>query len=165
VNDVYTVQAERGHYMLKVYRAGWRTHAAVSYEVDLLLHLHAGGVAVANPLATRTGSFVQTLHAPEGERAAVLYCHAPGAHFSIPFHQDERECALLGQLLARVHSHGDGFASLHARPALDLGFLLEAPLQSIQPFLASQPELFGYLCDLANRLRAFVTGSPGRLQL
>lgn len=92
---------------------------------------------------------------------AVLFHHAPGTHFSIPFHHDERECTLLGRLLAQVHTHGATFASAYTRPALDLHFLLEEPLRCIEPFLTDRPDLSSSLGEVATRLRALLAGPAG----
>jgi Ser/Thr protein kinase RdoA (MazF antagonist) len=157
VNEVYMVDSERGRHVLKVYRAGWRDRSSVLYEAELLLHLHREGVAVSYPIADRAGCLAQALQAPEGERQAVLYSHAPGAHLAIPFYSDERECNLLGDALAAVHAHTVGFSSRYARPDLDLDFLLTTPLHSVEPFLRAQPEHWNYLQRFADRLRAYVT--------
>jgi Ser/Thr protein kinase RdoA (MazF antagonist) len=156
VNEVYMVDSERGRHVLKVYRAGWRGRSAILYEAELLLHLYREGVAVSYPLADRAGSLVLALQAPEGERQAVLFSHAPGTHFAIPFYSDERECYLLGGTLADVHAHLSGFSSLYERPNLDLDFLLTTPMQRVQPFLRAQPEHWDYLRQLADHLRTYV---------
>jgi len=53
LNDSYLVEAERGRYVLRVYRAGWRTAEEIAYETAVLEHLARKGVPVASPLRAR----------------------------------------------------------------------------------------------------------------
>ena len=86
VNDVYAVAVGPDRYVLKVYRRGWRTPGEVRYEIDLLAHHAEGGVGVALPIARRDGELLSLLNAPEGERPAVLFQHAPGRQPTWPFY-------------------------------------------------------------------------------
>ena len=54
-NDVYIVDTASDTYILKVYGAGWRSAAEIAYELDVLAHLTAKGVAVAPAVQGRYG--------------------------------------------------------------------------------------------------------------
>src|SRR6266545_4573647 len=85
VNDVYAIAAATSRYILKVYRAGWRSRSEIDYELDVLAHLTAKGVAVAPALPRRDGQRIGVLRAPEGDRYAVLFQYAEGAKPAPPF--------------------------------------------------------------------------------
>src|SRR5262245_15892291 len=78
LNDVFWVTTCGDTFILKVYRAGWRTAAEVREEMGALRHLDRNGVRVALPFARRDGALVGTLPAPFPERAVVLMRHALG---------------------------------------------------------------------------------------
>ncbi len=123
VNDTYLIRTAADTYMLRIYRADWRSHAYVQYEVDLLLHLQAKGDPVAAPVARRDGTFVGLLSAPEGQRCAVLFTYAPG---TVPA-ANEMNNVLFGRAVGRLHTAAATFESSHQRPAADLAVLLDYP--------------------------------------
>jgi Ser/Thr protein kinase RdoA (MazF antagonist) len=153
VNDVYLVEAETGCYVLKIYRAGWRSEPEVLYELDLLAHLDREGISVALPVARRDGRRVVSLPALEGARPCVLFEHAPGQQPTWPFYEDEAESRLLGETLAAIHAAGETFASAHPRSPHDEASLLDRPLVAARPFLAHRPTDWDYLQGLTERLR------------
>ena len=61
--------------MVRVYRAGWRSPSEIIYELELLTHLSARGVAVAAPSRTKDDRLVHTLPAPEGERQVAVFAY------------------------------------------------------------------------------------------
>src|SRR5438067_5216865 len=65
VNDVYVIATATSHSILKVHRAGWRSRSEVAYELDVLAHLTAKGVAAAPALPRRDGERIGVLRAPE----------------------------------------------------------------------------------------------------
>src|SRR5687767_14244956 len=68
LNDVFEVTSGDGAYVLKVYRAGWRSRDEVLGEVGALRHLHQKGVRVALPVTQRGGESVWVLPTPSGDR-------------------------------------------------------------------------------------------------
>jgi Ser/Thr protein kinase RdoA (MazF antagonist) len=78
LNDVFWVTTGGETFILKVYRAGWRTAAEVREAMGALRHLDRNGVRVALPVARRDGEDVGVLPAPFAERAVVLFSRAPG---------------------------------------------------------------------------------------
>lgn len=151
-NDVYLVTTAKARYYLKVYGFGWRTRDAVAYEIDLLVHLGARGIAVALPILRHDGEAIGTLDAPEGDRCYALFAAAPGEKPQPPFtttlyHQ-------FGRATAQLHAAADDFTSPHARDPLDLTLLIDRPLSTILPILRHRPDDQAYLRDLGTRVRA-----------
>ena len=162
VNDTYLASTQIGSkYILRVYRACWRSLADIRYELDALNHLHRKGVAVAYPLPRKDGSFVQPLSAPEGLRHAVLFIFAEGKEPS--YDEDpETKSYQYGQAVAHIHQASNDFNSPHARPPLDLDFLFFSPLKTIQPFLAHRPDDFAFLQAYAEKVHRRLTELPAR---
>jgi Ser/Thr protein kinase RdoA (MazF antagonist) len=150
-NDTYLVATRDGRYIARVYGARWRSPSDIAYELDLLVHLAGKGVPVAAPVPGKDGSLTHALAAPEGCRQLVVFAYAEGVPLSWG---DDAHCRLAGRLAAMVHGAADGFASPHARRPLDLGYLIDAPLAALRPFLAHRPDDWRYLEALATRLRA-----------
>lgn len=158
VNDVYKITTEQPYenYALKVYRANLRTEPEIAYEQELLLHLARNQVRVAQPIAQTDGSLIGKLVAPEGLRFYVLYEYASGTKPAPPFSPDLYY--RFGQASAQLHRGFDTFSSAYSRPPLDFEYLLERPLQKIEPFLAShRPEDWRFLQELARLVKARIT--------
>lgn len=130
LNDSYLVEASEGRFVLRVYRAGWRTDAEVAYEVALLRHLDAAGIRVTAPIPTRSGEFVWTVSAPEGPRPAVLFTYAAGGRPGDPY-----PGGAYGRALAELHAALDDFTSPAPRSGLDWTHLVEEPLTAIRSFV------------------------------
>jgi Ser/Thr protein kinase RdoA (MazF antagonist) len=120
-----------------VYRARWRSHSDVAYEVELLTYLAGRGVSVSMPIAGTDGAATRALRAPEGTRQLVLFTFAQGKPLSWDI---EDHCYLAGQVAAAVHTASDGFKSRHSRFSLDVNYLIDVPLATIRPFLAQRPD-------------------------
>lgn len=144
VNDTYRVEAGGHPFILRIYRAGWRTPGEVQWELDLLLHLERAGVGVSVPLKGRDGALVMAVEAPEGTRPAVLFSHAPGK----PLQYVAADGLRYGQAAARLHTAMDTFVTDQPRFRLDWEHLLEEPLRAIRPF-SEWVGNWGYYADLA----------------
>jgi len=156
LNDTYLVKTSAEQFILRAYRAIWRTVADIGYELDVLNHLDRSGVAVAAPVARRDGSFIHELYAPEGIRRVVLFQYAPGHELT----QDQEQSYWYGQAAAAMHTATDGFTSAHQRARIDLAHLIDQPLAAIQPFLAHRPEDWEYLQQIAGKVRERIAGLP-----
>jgi Ser/Thr protein kinase RdoA (MazF antagonist) len=164
LNDTYQVETKDTKYILRVYRAGWRSLSDILYELEVILHLERAGIAVSAPLPRKDGHLINTVTAPEGVRHVVLFTYAPGAE---PPYDSAEEAAsyLYGKAVARIHAATDTFHSRHARFPLDLAHLLDAPLRAIRTLLAQRPDDWDYVRGLAERLRTRVLAIPvGRLE-
>ncbi len=159
LNDTYLVRTVDERYIFRVYRARWRSLPEISYELELLLHLRKKGIAVSTPLPRRDGGLVGALRAPEGIRYTVLFTYTPGASL---FHLDHgwqsaEHVRHSGRTLALFHKAGDDFSSVHTRLPLDFTFLLDEPLQALQPLFAHRPADWQILLSFAEKIRTHIT--------
>lgn len=151
LNDTYLLTTARGPYVLRIYRAGWRSEEEIRYELDLLGHLAARGVDVSLPVATRDRRHVLPIGAPEGTRYLALFTYANGTR---PLWSVSDDANGLGMLAAMIHRASDDFVSPWRRASLDLGYLIERPLVAIRPFLTHRPPDLAYLEGFTQRLEA-----------
>lgn len=160
VNDTYLVTANTDdRYILRLYRAGWRSPPEIAYELEVLRHLGMRGVAVAAPLACRTGRLIQTIAAPEGPRYAVLFAYAPG---QAPSYRERPDQAAFryGCAVARIHAATDDFRSTQPRFRLDLAHLLEEPLAALGRLPVLRPTDRSRLKELTEQIRAALAQLP-----
>ena len=132
LNDTYLVETGQGKYILRVYRAGWRTEADIRYELDVLTALDQRGIPVATPVQRRDGDALCTVTALEGERPIVLFTYAEGKP---PAFAEIDQIGRYGEMVAQIHNVTDHFASSHARYGLDFDHLLQVPLAATLPHL------------------------------
>lgn len=159
-NDTYRVDAASGIYVLRIYRAGRRSLSDVRAELDALIHLRRKGVSVSSPIAGRDGDLVRVLDAPEGPRYAVLFSYAPGR----PRPRDSAlDRSADGRLLADIHAASDNLPAPPSQVPLDLTYLLDQPLASLNPFLDHRPNDRVYLANQVEWLRNAVGRLSGLL--
>ena len=153
INDTYRVQTSTGEtYYLRVYRSAWRNREEISYELDALLHLQRKGFPAAYPLPRLDGDYLFPLEAPEGRRYAAVFCEAPGEELS--YDETPADVAYrYARAVASMHNALDDFSSSHQRTAFDLEYLIETSLRYVEPYLASQPEQWTALCQIAGRVQ------------
>jgi Ser/Thr protein kinase RdoA (MazF antagonist) len=151
MNDTYLLAGKDSRYIVRVYRASWRSAGEIAYELDLLTHLAARGVSVSLPLAGIDGCLCRPLTAPEGVRNVALFTYAEGEPLTWT---NVDQCRAAGHLLAAIHNATDDFISSHHRTALDVEHLIDAPLLALQPFIEHRPDDWGYLVALTAKLRA-----------
>ncbi|MFC1452156.1 phosphotransferase enzyme family protein [Verrucomicrobiota bacterium] len=156
LNDTYLIRTGDESYVLRVYRAGWRSPEDIHYELDLLAHLRDRGVPVATPVARRNGDLMRLLPAPEGTRPAVLFTYASGKRPA----ETAPYVHTLGRAIGRLHAAADGFTSRHARFPLDLGYFLDHPVRSLRPVLASRPGDWNDLVAIVEEVRACAERIP-----
>lgn len=153
LNDTYLLTTVCGPYVLRVYRAGWRSEEEIRYELDLLRHLAAKGLGVSVPIATRDDRLFLPLGAPEGTRPLVLFTYASGTRASWGVPEDAYD---IGTAAATIHAASDDFASRWPRASLDSDYLINRPLVAIRPFLAHRPADLAYLERFTDGLEAEV---------
>ena len=78
MHDTYLVTEPATNYILRLYRAGWKTFAQVEAELAVLQLLYGQGLPVAYPIPDAQGALIHRVAGPEGERYAVLFSHAEG---------------------------------------------------------------------------------------
>lgn len=149
LNDTYLVKTSTEQYVLRIYKAHWRTKADILFEVELLNELKGKGISVSSPVPTKNNEYLHDLQAPEGLRYMVLFTYADGE-----YSEAEDKSEWFGEEVARMHLAMDDFKSEHTRFEIDLNHLLDEPLQNIRPFLSHRPEDFDYLQTLSVELRS-----------
>ncbi|WP_169460992.1 phosphotransferase enzyme family protein [Ktedonobacter racemifer] len=154
LNDTYLLRTEHERYILRVYRAHWRSLSEIHYELDLLLHLANKGIGVSFPLARKDGALLGSVCAPEGIRYLVIFTYAPGK----PFYGEAMftHSQLLGQVIANIHLGAADFASSYERICLDLDYLLDHQFEALSSLLAHRPQDWEYLVSLAKTLREYL---------
>jgi len=158
LNDTYLVKTNNSErYILRVYRAGWRSLSDISYELDVLMHLHQKGVHVSIPLQRKDNKLVHPVSTIEGIRNVALFTFAPGKD---PKYEDEKQAVQYGRAVASVHAATDDFTSRYSRFPLDLNHLIHAPMKAIQPILLRRVQDWEYLEKLYNRLSSKLASLP-----
>ncbi|HEX2035633.1 MAG TPA: phosphotransferase [Chloroflexota bacterium] len=163
-NDNYYVWADvdRGQrYVLRLYRADkhwWSLpEENVRFELEWTRYAHERGAPVAYPLRRRDGELLGWIDAPEGRRYWALFSFAEGSDGPL----DEGGCVAYGAALACLHQVSDGFASRHARPAVDADFVVDGPARRVEAFLeGARPDDVAFLYRLADRLRPWFERIP-----
>ena len=156
LHDNYLLESQQRKFILRVYRNDWRTEEAIHFELDLLRFLSDRGGSVAYPINTQSGASCFSIATATGQRFAALFPYAdgqaPGGALSV------EESLLLGHAVAQIHSASNDFSSAHARPHLDLAFLVDASIEAIAPFVDT-PYL-AYLKQLQTRLHQSLPNIP-----
>jgi Ser/Thr protein kinase RdoA (MazF antagonist) len=101
INDTYLITTPQEKFILRIYRANWKTIDDVRAELDLLLRLSDHGLSVSYPLADKSGDFIQMIDCPEGIRFAVLFSHASGEGLTS---LNSQTANLFGQYVGRLHN-------------------------------------------------------------
>jgi len=149
LHDNYLVEHDGRKFMLRLYRADWRSEAEVLFELELLDFLQGRQAPVAGPMCTRSGSLWAALESPEGRRMAALFHYAEGRapEGSIT----AEECRHLGRAVAKTHQSAEDFVCKHVRPELEFTHLVEEPVALYARYLDSDAR--AYLEGLRARLR------------
>jgi len=149
LHDNYLISAGMKKFILRVYRNNWRSSEETGFELDLLRFLGDKGAPVAFPLLTPTGESSVFIDSPEGKRSVALFHyangHAPGNDISI------EESALLGKSVANIHSLTENYLTPRTRPVLDVPYLLDQSIATIEPFV--EKEILIYLKTIQNKLQ------------
>jgi homoserine kinase type II len=100
-NTNYYANTARGQWVLTLFER--LTPQQLPYYLHLMQHLAGQGIPVPAPQADASGALLHTL---AGKPAAVV-TRLPGGHRLAP---DAPHCAQVGEMLARMHLAGEGFA-------------------------------------------------------
>lgn len=154
INDTYIVKARSSTCYLRVYRYGWRTHAEIQAELDMLVYLHRRHLPVSYPINRKDGLYLTQIAAPEGVRYAALFTGAPGKKIRM----DTRNSGSYGELVGRIHVCLDKAPDDDRRFHLDLSHLIDEPLRHVEPFLEHRRKDFDYIKGVGNELKLKVNG-------
>jgi Ser/Thr protein kinase RdoA (MazF antagonist) len=155
-NDTYLLTTKHDRYVLRLSRSGVRSLSEIHYELELLSHLKAHGVAVPQPISGKHGEPILKLRAPEGVRFLVAFRYQEGTLMSW---ENEEQAILAGRAVGMLHSASDGFSSRYKCSALDPERLIDAPMAAIRPFLEDRPQDWGFLKAFAAKLRSALSAA------
>jgi Ser/Thr protein kinase RdoA (MazF antagonist) len=142
---------------LRVYRSGWNEYTDVAAELAIIDTLAQAGVSVATPVARIDGCLITEISAVEGLRYAVLFREAPG----VPLDADDvAHCCECGRLIARMHTTLDQNSHSYQRRTMDSAYLIDRPLQLIEPFLRQRPDEYAWLLAISQRLKQALDRLP-----
>jgi len=130
-NRVYDLRLEDGaHVVVKFYRPGRWSRAAVEDEHRFLLDLREAEIPVCAPLALPGAGEGGARSSSVGERGGILFGVWPRTGGREPEELTDEQLAMLGRLLARIHGVGAGRHPAD-RPTLDAGTALLDPLDEL----------------------------------
>lgn len=153
INDSYLVIADGVRFVLRLYRGHWRDPRQIEAEIRLVMRFAQDGLPVSVPIADGDGVFLHALSAPEGMRFAVLFSYADG----VPLDRSSPgDLALLGRFAGELHLAAASTPLEACRPELTVDYLLERPLQQLQPYVVQRPDVFSYLDGLAESLASVI---------
>jgi len=149
LHDNYLIESDHARYILRIYRADWRSDEEVAFELQWLDLLGRVNAPVASPIITNKGQTFFHIDSVEARRAAALFNYAEG---SAPGNRlTVTESTLLGKTVARTHALSDGLALSHSRQLLDIPYLLDRSLEVIAPYVDTRMK--DYLFTLQTRLK------------
>ncbi|MFL5803282.1 MAG: phosphotransferase enzyme family protein, partial [Roseiflexaceae bacterium] len=166
LNDHYALGSPEGDFVIRVYRRGWRSNEAITWELGLIEHLARRGAPVAECVRRVDGSWFSEIQAGEGVRQVAVFRRAPGpyTHFGNTGRSriSPAACAEeFGRSVAEVHAAADSYQAQAPRFQLDLDHLLDQPLQAITQVYAHRKRDLDDLWQLANQLRQMLdSGGP-----
>lgn len=156
LNDTYEVQSLTTRYIVRIYRAAWRSVAAIQAEVAALQWLAAKQVPVASVVLAKDGSAWQTFDAPEGPRTIVVFAHIDGHALRL----DAKQAAAYGKALASLHGASDDFRFPTPRFCLDESHLITEPLHHIERAFGHHRQALQHLHRCAAAAKAVLATLP-----
>jgi Ser/Thr protein kinase RdoA (MazF antagonist) len=154
LHDTYLIQGNASKFILRIYRAGWKTFTQVEAELQLLLLLKAQGLSVSYPIADQKEEFIQRISSPEGERYAVVFSYADGEKLSL---LTPSQASLFGRFIAQMHLIT---LNKHIQPLqrdYSVNSILELTLQAIQKVLPASEEAHQKLKNIYTILTSKLT--------
>lgn len=142
INHTYKIESGSKNYIFRIYSYNWRTKEEINEELNLLNLLKQHGISVSYPIADQSGNFIQNMHAPEGERFAVLFSHAPGRKIQNYGGETHFE---IGKLMAQMHRVTKDLQQDRITYTPDV--LLYQSLENIRKFLPDETEEMQFLIN------------------
>jgi len=88
---------------LRLTPPGWQDRPSLRGETTLIEALHAAGISVSRPVASRAGAFIEPVMDRGNEFLAMAFEEAPGRH--VPVREwDETRTRRFGRLMAEAHA-------------------------------------------------------------
>lgn len=127
LNDTYEVHCSNKSYIVRLYRAAWRSVAQVHAEIEVLCWLQDRHFPIAAPVPARDGEIIHVFHTAEGQRSLVAFEYISGHALTL----DRPHAVAYGRALAQLHQLTDSFHFQQPRFALDAEHLIDQPLQHL----------------------------------
>lgn len=145
-NDTYSINHATGvKYILRVYKYNWRSFESIQTELALLKYLKENGVPVSYPIADHQSDLIQTIHAPEGIRYAVLFSFAPGVQVK---KLNAEQAYLLGAQTGKMHLLTQNKSIGVTAHNYDIRPQFETTLKTLKPILTHYVQQYEYLVHL-----------------
>ncbi len=106
-NVTYRVDHGDHAYALRIHRPGYQTAASVRSELAWTQALRSAGVATPDVVRGVSGDVVEEAETPDGPRLVALFGWIEGESFARL--DDPSLWEMLGELMARLHLHGQRF--------------------------------------------------------
>lgn len=132
IHDTYLIQGPLSKYILRIYRAGWKTFGQVEAELHLLQVLKDQGISVSYPIADTQDIFIHRINSPEGERYAVVFSYAQGEKLTS---LNSNQACSFGKLMASIHLTTQGRQIGNLQRDYSVSSILEGTLEAIQTVL------------------------------
>lgn len=163
-NHTLEVRTDDARYALRIRGDAWwiGDESELDFELDLLDHLAADGLAVSTAVPRRDRDRVGVLDHGQRRRSYSLFTWAPGQ----PGARTPTGAHLVGSTLARIHRSADTFVSHHHRYQLDEATMLTRQLPAIDDDLAHEPPetaaaIRDHISEIRQRLQDFDPGPSG----
>lgn len=155
LSDIYLIETKRKSYILKISHHHWRSQSDIQFELEFLDFLDQHNLPIASPLKTKSKELCVTINAVEGDRYAALFPYAPG---EIPQGDlNLEQSMIMGQALGKLHQTSLQFKNETPRQCLNLKYLLDDSLETINPYLRNHTQDKPYLLAVIEEIKQQLT--------
>jgi Ser/Thr protein kinase RdoA (MazF antagonist) len=155
LSDIYLIETARKSYILKISHHHWRSQSDIQFELEFLDFLDRHNLPIASPLKTKSDELCVTIHAVEGDRYAALFPYAPG---EIPQGDlNLEQSIIMGQALGKLHQTSLQFKNTTPRQCLNLEYLLDDSVETINPYLRNHIQDKSYLRETIYQIKQQLT--------
>lgn len=151
-NDTYLIEenannmnASADKYILRVYKHNWRSLEKIETELELLNHLKEHNISVSFPIKDKHEHFIQTIHAPEGIRYAVVFSFAEGKQIR---KLSIEQAYSLGAETGMIHRLTQNKILGETAQNYDIENQFEITLRTLKPLLVDYLDQYAYLLKL-----------------
>lgn len=157
VGDTYLITTNDNRFILRIYRSSHRTLGNIRAEVTLLNALKAAEVSVSYPVADKDGGHIQSLHAAEGIRHAVLFSYAEGRSHNMLSHD---QLHTLGKEMARFHNVSAAIILADARWNIDITTTLDEPVAAAKDYFKEDQATYEWITGAVERVKTALSTLP-----
>jgi Ser/Thr protein kinase RdoA (MazF antagonist) len=155
LSDIYLIETKQKSYILKISHHHWRSQSDIQFELEFLDFLDRHSLPIASPLKTKSDELCVTIHAVEGDRYAALFPYAPG---EIPQGDlNLEQSIIMGETLGKLHQTALQFKNTTPRQCLNLEYLLDDSVATINPYLRNNTQDKPYLRETIYQIKQQLT--------